>query len=137
MIEECTFRMISFHCGTLGVARVVVTKLEETLSSLTLEHLFSFKTEYLSGTFTYSKVASSNTSRLEAHAGFFRLLMNGICELLTKNLFPNWQHVLGVSQLLIENTNCKLKRKYIMTKVVKTEFPTSLIKKLTVILINE
>ena len=26
----------------------------------------------------YSKVASSNTSRLEAHAGFFRLLMKGI-----------------------------------------------------------
>ena len=27
---------------------------------------------------TYRKVASSNTSRLEAHAGFFRLLMKGI-----------------------------------------------------------
>ena len=26
----------------------------------------------------YGKVASSNTSCLEAHAGFFRLLMNGI-----------------------------------------------------------
>ena len=26
----------------------------------------------------YHKVASSNTSRLEAHAGFFRLLMKGI-----------------------------------------------------------
>ena len=26
----------------------------------------------------YCKVASSNTSRLEAHAGFFRLLMKGI-----------------------------------------------------------
>ena len=26
----------------------------------------------------YRKVASSNTSRLEAHVGFFRLLMNGI-----------------------------------------------------------
>ena len=26
----------------------------------------------------YRKVASSNTSRLEAHAGFFRLLMMGI-----------------------------------------------------------
>ena len=26
----------------------------------------------------YRKVASSNTSRLEAHAGFFRLLMKGI-----------------------------------------------------------
>ena len=28
--------------------------------------------------FVYRKVASSNTSRLEAHAGFFRLLMKGI-----------------------------------------------------------
>ena len=28
--------------------------------------------------FMYSKVASSNTSHLEAHAGFFRLLMKGI-----------------------------------------------------------
>ena len=27
---------------------------------------------------TYHKVASSNTSRLEAHAGFFRLLMKWI-----------------------------------------------------------
>ena len=26
----------------------------------------------------YCKVVSSNTSRLEAHAGFFRLLMKGI-----------------------------------------------------------
>ena len=28
----------------------------------------------------YRKVASSDTSRLEAHAGFFRLLMKGILE---------------------------------------------------------
>ena len=28
--------------------------------------------------FTYRKIASSNTSRLEAHVGFFRLLMKGI-----------------------------------------------------------
>ena len=28
--------------------------------------------------FDCRKVASSNTSHLEAHAGFFRLLMNGI-----------------------------------------------------------
>ena len=27
---------------------------------------------------TYHKVSSSNTSRLDAHAGFFRLLMKGI-----------------------------------------------------------
>ena len=27
---------------------------------------------------TYCKIASFNTSRLEAHAGFFRLLMKGI-----------------------------------------------------------
>ena len=37
---------------------------------------------------TYHKVASSNTSRLEVHAGFFRLLMKGIFDpydLLTKS----------------------------------------------------
>ena len=28
--------------------------------------------------YTYRKIASFNTSRLEAHAGFFRLLMKGI-----------------------------------------------------------
>ena len=28
--------------------------------------------------FDYHKVASSNTSRLEAHAGFFRLVIKGI-----------------------------------------------------------
>ena len=28
--------------------------------------------------YTYCKVASSNTSRLEAHEAFFRLLMKGI-----------------------------------------------------------
>ena len=28
--------------------------------------------------YAHRKVASSNTSRLEAHAGFFRLLMKGI-----------------------------------------------------------
>ena len=33
----------------------------------------------------YHKVTSSNTSRLEAHAGFFRLLST----LLTKSWFPN------------------------------------------------
>ena len=39
----------------------------------------------------YRKVPSSNTSGLEAHAGFFRLLMKGIfdpytyCDLLTKS----------------------------------------------------
>ena len=29
---------------------------------------------------TYRKVESSNTSRLEAHAGFSKLLMKGICD---------------------------------------------------------
>ena len=32
---------------------------------------------------TYRKVASSNTSHLEAHAGFFRLLMKGFLSLCT------------------------------------------------------
>ena len=30
--------------------------------------------------FSYRKVLSSNTSHLEAHAGFFRLLMKGILD---------------------------------------------------------
>ena len=33
----------------------------------------------------HRKVASYNTSRLEAHAGFFRLLMKGIFDLLKKS----------------------------------------------------
>ena len=43
----------------------------------------------------YRKVATSNTSRLEAHAGIFRLLMKGIFDpfctvtFLTKIWFPN------------------------------------------------
>ena len=45
--------------------------------------------------FSYSKVARSNMSHLEVHAGFFRLLMNGIFDaylndLLTKNIFLNY-----------------------------------------------
>ena len=34
------------------------------------------KTKYI--LYRYRKIASSNTSRLEAHVGFFRLLMKGI-----------------------------------------------------------
>ena len=37
----------------------------------------------------YCKVASSNTSRLEAHAGFFRLLMKGFSMLMYCDLFLN------------------------------------------------
>ena len=42
----------------------------------------------------YCKVVSSNTSHLEAHAGFSRFLMKGVliliyCNLLTKSWFPN------------------------------------------------
>ena len=33
------------------------------------------------GMYVYSKVASSNTSCLEAHTGFFKLLMKGIFDL--------------------------------------------------------
>ena len=36
--------------------------------------------------YVYRKVASSNTSRLEAHAGFFRLLMRGIFDPCDKKL---------------------------------------------------
>ena len=35
---------------------------------------------------TYHKVASSDTSHLEAHAGFFRLLMKGIFDSFKKKL---------------------------------------------------
>ena len=37
-------------------------------------------TVYASNSLIHSKVESSNTSRLEAHAGFFRLLMKGILD---------------------------------------------------------
>ena len=33
---------------------------------------------FMNQNFSYHKVASSNTSRLEAHSGFFRLIMKGI-----------------------------------------------------------
>ena len=38
--------------------------------------------------FKYRKVASSNMSRLEAHAGFFRLLMKGIFDPYHTTLSP-------------------------------------------------
>ena len=38
----------------------------------------SDQTYIIDGSGTYHKVASSKTSYLEAHAGFFRLLMKGI-----------------------------------------------------------
>ena len=39
---------------------------------------FSMLKEIVDISLEYRKFASSNTSRLEAHAGFFRLLMKGI-----------------------------------------------------------
>ena len=47
-----------------------------SLQFLEKTDLFLKKQIYFSS--NYRKVASSNTSRLEAHAGFFRLLMKGI-----------------------------------------------------------
>ena len=41
-------------------------------------HRFRASTEIQNKTYVYRTVASSNTFRLEAHAGFFRLLMKGI-----------------------------------------------------------
>ena len=41
-------------------------------------HLMSLLIDGGVGTCAYRKVASSNTSCLEAHVGFFRLLMKGI-----------------------------------------------------------
>ena len=53
-----------------------INKLNDSHSIIFVIHRFwSSKTIILH---TYCKVASSNTSRLEAHAGFFRLLMKGI-----------------------------------------------------------
>ena len=46
------------------------------LKKETTEHLL-FSSKFLKN-MIYLKVTSSNTSRLEAHAGFFRLLMKGI-----------------------------------------------------------
>ena len=39
--------------------------------------------------YTYRKVANSNTSRFEAHAGLFRFSMLMYCDLLAKTLFFN------------------------------------------------
>ena len=52
--------------------------------------------------FDYRKVASSNTSRLEAHSGFFTLLMKGIFDLYTlynvilriaRNFLETWENI--------------------------------------------
>ena len=53
---------------------VVVTRTNISLRQRFLELVG--RCEYISN--NYRKVASSNTSCLEAHAGFFRLLMKGI-----------------------------------------------------------
>ena len=68
----------------------------------------------------YRKVASSNTSRLEAHAGFFRLLMKGIIDpyvlwLFDKKYVPlinqkvcgfkSWDSELTYSFLRLRNVN--------------------------------
>ena len=45
----------------------------------------------------YPKVASSNTFRLEAHAGFFRLLMKGIFDPYV--LFPDWLQLASIRYL--------------------------------------
>ena len=62
------------------------------------KHLLQWDLEIVFVNWPFSKLNrrlfSSNTSRLEAHTGFFRLPMKGIfilmyCDLLTKNWFPN------------------------------------------------
>ena len=51
------------------------------LNMLTTSYSISWKNltkKKLINSYIYCRVASSNTIRLEAHAGFFRLLMKGI-----------------------------------------------------------
>ena len=43
-----------------------------------IQLIVGFKVAIISMKWKYHKVASSNTSRLEAHTGFFRLLMKWI-----------------------------------------------------------
>ena len=57
---------------------------------LIFRHNFNVKIHLNFSDLFYRKVASSNTSRLEAHAGFFRLLMKGIFDLCTVTF---WQEV--------------------------------------------
>ena len=66
--------------------------INRTLKSLNNKTKAYFQSNLHSDCTNYRKVASSNTSHLEAHAGFFRLLMKGIfdpymyCDHLTQKL---------------------------------------------------
>ena len=51
---------------------------DETTSEETVFFLRAGFSQNILLLFVYRKIASSNTSRLEAHAGFSRLLMKGI-----------------------------------------------------------
>ena len=62
--QECIVSLRAVHVGA-NAPRVH--------SCAKMLNLYFLKPSYI-----YRKVASSNTSCLEAHAGFFRLLMKGI-----------------------------------------------------------
>ena len=53
--------------------RELITNVEYVFKPIAVRNLFLFS--------KYRKVTRSNTFRLEAHAGFFRLLMKGIFDL--------------------------------------------------------
>ena len=61
--------------------------------------------------YTYRKVASSNKSRLEAHDGFFRLLMKGIFDPYVLPYSREQKHVLLFRKsnlfFLVSNTNMR------------------------------
>ena len=65
---------VSFECQVLMYNSISIIH-EFLVKAATSQKVLQFSLDLQRN---YRKVASSNTFRLEAHAGFFRLLMKGI-----------------------------------------------------------
>ena len=74
-----SFRVHDFFCNFYDY-------FEEHLVDINIGKSKKFQTQKYICEVRYRKVASSNMSRLEAHAGFFRLLMKGIFDPSDKNV---------------------------------------------------
>ena len=78
--DAANFNSWRRHTKLLGDPPEVIKLLSLTLKAHPCPFIHTltllYKQRFISN--TYRKVASSDTSRLEAHAGFFRLLMKGI-----------------------------------------------------------